>query len=146
MQYAQNKKAYFNYEIGEKFEAGIELVGHEVKSVRAGRLSLDGSYVLVRGGEAFLVGATVAAYQPNNTPKEYDPVRLRKLLLTHREIGEIVGFEAHKGLTVVPLSVYSKGRVIKLELGVARGKKQHDKRGSIKKREVNREIGRTLKS
>ena len=144
--FAENKKTKFNYEILESFEAGIELIGIEVKSVRSGKASLDGAHVLVRGGEAFLVGATIAPYQPNNTPKDYSPMRNRRLLLTQKELSRLGGEEKTKGLTIVPLSIYNKGRKIKVAIAVVRGKKKFDKRESIKKRETDREIRRTLKN
>lgn len=140
-----NKKATFNFEILEKFEAGIELLGFEVKSVRAGRAKLDGAHVLVRGGEAYLVGATVQPYQPSNTPKEYDADRPRRLLLTKKELNTLIGVDAAKGLTLVPLSLYNKNRYIKLSFASVRGKKQYDKRETIKERETDREMRRTLK-
>lgn len=141
-----NKKAHFNYEILEKFEAGIELLGLEVKSLRGKQGSLEGSHIVVRGGEAFLTGAHIPPYQIGNTPKEYDPYRNRKLLLTKKEIDELAGHESKKGLTLVPLSVYNKGNKLKVSVAVARGKKQHDKRETIKRRETEREIRRTLKN
>ena len=141
-----NVKVRFDYEILEKFTAGIELLGHEVKSVRAGKISLVGSYVVVRGAEAFLAGADIAPYQSKNMPAEYDSLRPRKLLLTKREIAELQSAEQTKGLTVVPLSVYNKGRFLKVDIAIARGKKKFDKRQAIKKRDTDREIRRTLKS
>ncbi len=141
----QNKKATFDFEILKKFEAGIVLHGFEVKSLRAGRASLAGARVLVRGGEAFLVGATIQPYQPGNTPQQYDPERPRKLLLTQKELAELSGADTQKGLTFIPLSWYNSKRKIKLEFALARGKKSHDKRESIKERESKRTIGRTLK-
>lgn len=146
MSLVQNKKANFNYEILEKYEAGIELLGFEVKSLKAGQGSLEGSYIKIRGGEAFVTGMNIPPYQANNTPKEYDPARSRKLLLTKKEIAELEKTEQKAGLTIVPLSVYNKGRKIKMELAVAKGKKTHDKRETTKKREADREIRRTLKS
>ena len=134
-----NKKAFFNYEILEKFQAGIELLGHEVKSLRKGQGSLDGSYVTIRGGEAFLMNATIPPYQPSNT-KDYDPLRMRKLLLTKDEIRKLADIE--KGLTIVPISVYTKGPLIKVSVAVARGKKQFDKRASTKARETARSVRR----
>ncbi len=141
----ENRKARFNYELQEKLTAGIELFGFEVKSLRQKQGSLDGAYVIVRGGEAFLVNAFIPPYQPKNTPKEYDPRRHRKLLLTKKEIAELAGSESKKGLTIVPLSVYSKGRKIKVELAIARGKKKYDKRETLKRRDAEREMRRTLK-
>ncbi len=145
MALVQNKKVHFNYEILEKFEAGIQLRGFEVKSLKTGQGSLAGAYVIVRGNEAFVVGMHVPPYQQANTPKEYDPYRARKLLLNKKEISQLVGFEKQKGLTIVPVSVYNRGSKIKVEIGVARGKKKRDKRETIKKRDTEREIGRTLK-
>jgi SsrA-binding protein len=141
----QNKKAYFNYEILEQFEAGIELFGFEVKSLRSRQGSLEGSHVTIRGGEAYLIGATIPPYQPANTPKEYDSARNRRLLLTKKEIGKLRGLESRKGLTIVPLSVYNKGRKLKVGIAVVRGKKKYDKRETIKRRDTERELKRTLK-
>ncbi len=143
--YAENRKAYFNYEVLEKYEAGIELSGIEVKSVRSGRMSLEGAFVIVRGGEVFLINANVPPYQVNNTPKDYDPLRNKKLLLTKKEIIELSGSEKNKSLTIVPMSVYNKNRKIKVQIALVRGKKQHDKRESIKKRDTDREIRREYK-
>lgn len=140
-----NKKATYNYEILETFEAGIELLGIEVKSLRNKQGSLDGSHVVIRGNEAFLTGAHIPPYQPSNTPKEYDQYRNRKLLLTKKEINELGGHENKKGLTLVPLSVYNKGNKLKVSVAVGRGKKKHDKRETIKKRESERELRRSLK-
>lgn len=139
-----NKKALFDYEILEKIEAGIELLGFEVKSLKAGQGSLLGSHITVRGSEAFVINMNVPPYQPANTPKDYDPMRNRKLLLTKKEISHLSGEEAQKGLTIVPLSVYNKGRKLKLEIAIVRGKKKYDKRESIKKRDSDREIRRSL--
>ncbi|MDD5050388.1 MAG: SsrA-binding protein SmpB [Candidatus Pacebacteria bacterium] len=143
--FVTNKKAHFNYEILERFEAGIELLGFEVKSIRAGRATLDGSHVTLRGGEAFLIGAGVTPLQPKNTPAEYEERRNRRLLLTKKEILELTKTAEQKGLTIVPLSMYNKRRTIKVEIAVVRGKKKFDKRESIKKRDTDREVQRTLK-
>ncbi len=143
--YAENRKARFNYEILEKYEAGIELLGTEVKSVRSGRMSLDGSFVIIRGGEAFLMNANIPPYQIKNSSKDYDPLRNRKLLLTKKELNEL-GKSEKTGLTIVPMSVYNKGRKIKVDIALAKGKKKADKRESIKKRDTDREIRRTLKN
>ncbi|MES2315627.1 MAG: SsrA-binding protein SmpB [Patescibacteria group bacterium] len=142
--YTENRKARFNYEILEKYEAGIELVGVEVKSVRGGRMSLEGAFVIVRGGEAFLINANIPPYQPKNAPKDYDPLRNRKILLTKKEIAELAGNEKNKSLTIVPISVYNKNRKIKIEVALVKGKKKFDKRESIKKRDTDRELRRTL--
>lgn len=145
MALVQNKKAHFNFEILERFEAGIELSGAEVKSLRAGRASLEGAHVTVRGGEAFLVGATIQPYQANNLPKSYDATRNRRLLLTKTEIAELATKESQKGLTIIPVSVYNKQHKLKIEIAVVRGKKEHDKREGLKKREHERDIARELK-
>ncbi len=144
--FAENRKAYFNYEILEKITAGIELLGFEVKAIKAGQITLDGSYVIIRGGEAFLIGSAVTSLQPKNTPKDYDERRNRKLLLTKKELRYLSGKEKQNGLTIVALSVYNMGHKIKVELGLAKGKRKSDKRETIKKRESDREINRTLKS
>lgn len=143
--FIKNKKAYFNYEILEQFEAGMELFGFEVKSLRDKQGSLEGSHVTIRGGEAHLIGATIPPYQPANTPKDYDPARNRRLLLSKKEIGKLGGLENQKGLTIVPLSVYNKNAKLKLSIAVARGKKKHDKREAIKKRDTEKELKRSLK-
>jgi SsrA-binding protein len=141
----QNKKAHFDYEILEKLTAGIELFGFEVKSLRDKKGSLEGAYVTVRGGEAYLMNTNIPPFQSNNTVKNYDPVRNRRLLLTKKEIATLSATESKKGLTIVPISVYNKGRKIKVEIATVRGKKQFDKRESTKQRETEREIRRTLK-
>ena len=137
-----NRKVSFNYEIIDKYVAGIELFGFEVKSLKGGHGSLEGAHVTVRGGEAYVVSMFVPPYQANNTPKDYDPYRNRKLLLQKSEILSLNKVESTKGLTIVPLSVYNKGKKIKLDIATAKGKKKFDKRESIKKRDVSREIRR----
>ena len=143
--YAENRKARFNYEILEKYEAGIELLGVEVKSVRDGQISLEGAFVIVRGGEVFLINANIPPFQPKNAPKDYDPLRNRKLLLTKKEIAELAASEKNKSLTIVPISLYNKGRKIKVEIALSKGKKKFDKRETIKKRDTDREIRREIK-
>jgi SsrA-binding protein len=143
--YIRNKKASFDYEIGEKLQAGMELFGYEVKSLRAKKGSLEGGHIVVRGDEAYLVGVNIPPYQPNNTPKEYDPERSRRLLLTKKEIAELAGIESKKGLTLVPISVYNQGRNLKLEIGIAKGKRKTDKRESIKKKDIKRDVEREAK-
>jgi SsrA-binding protein len=143
--YLDNPKARFDYEMLERFDAGIELFGFEVKSVRAGHGSITGAYIIVRGGEVFITGMRIDPYQQGNTPKDYDPERTRKLLLTKKEIGQLAEAEAKKGLTLVPLSLYNKGGKIKVSFAIARGKKKFDKRESIKKRDTDREIAREFK-
>lgn len=141
-----NSKASFNYETLEKLEAGIELWGTEVKALRGHHGSLVGAYISIRGGEAYLLGANIPPYQAGNAPKGYDAFRARKLLLSKAELRTLAGKEAEKGLTIVPISLYNKGPKIKLEMVIARGKKKYDKRESIKKRETEREMRRTLKT
>ncbi|MCK5059610.1 MAG: SsrA-binding protein SmpB [Candidatus Pacebacteria bacterium] len=141
----QNKKVTLNYEILEKMSAGIELFGFEVKAVRSKMGSLDGTHITVRGGEAYLIGVSIPPFQPKNTPEIYNPERNRKLLLTKKELQEISLAEDKKGLTVVPLSMYNVGRKIKVDIAIVRGKKKYDKRETIKKRDTERDIGRTLK-
>lgn len=143
--YVEYKKAKRDFEILETIEAGIELFGFEVKSIKNGNGSLEGARVVVRGGEALLVGATIPPYQPNNTSEEYDPERVRRLLIHDKEMKQLVELESQKGLTSIPISLYNKGRVIKLAVGIARGKKKQDKRESIKKRDTNIDIEREFK-
>lgn len=142
MSLINNRKVHFNYEITETIPAGIELFGFEVKSLRKGQGSLDSSYVTVRGGEAFVIGMQIPAYQEGNTPKEYDPLRNRRLLLNKKEIARLGEIESQKGLTIVPISVYNKAKMLKVDLGIAVGKKKFDKRETTKKREVDRNIRR----
>ena len=137
------KKARFNYEILETLEAGIELFGLEVKSLKKGQGSLDGSHVIVRGGEAFLVNMLIPPFQEKNTPKDYEPRRNRRLLLTKEEIAKLAATEDK--LTVVPISIYNKGPLVKVSVAVVRGKKKFDKRASIMKRETDREARRVMK-
>jgi len=146
MSLIENKKARLNYEVLEEFEAGLELLGSEVKSLRGGHGKLDGAHIIVRGGEAYIVGMSVPAYQPANTPADYDEARSRKLLLTKKELETLANFEGQKGLTIVPLSVYNKGDKLKLRIAAARGKKAFDKRDVLKKRDTERDMRRTLKN
>lgn len=143
---AQNKKVLFNYQILEKFEAGISLIGQEVKSIKSGRINLAGSYVVIKNNEVFLIGANVPPYQPKNAPQDYDPERSRKLLLKKSEIKHLIGKSREKGLTLIPLKIYTKQRKIKLEFGIGKGRKKTDKRELIKKRETEREIRKTMKN
>lgn len=146
MSLIRNKKVTLKYEILEKYEAGIELLGHEVKTIKSGRGSLDGAYVIVRGGEAYLINVEIPPYQMANTPKSYDARQNRRLLLTKKEIAELADYTDSRGLTLVPLSMYNKGKKIKVEIGVARGLKKYDKREILKKRESQRDIDRALKT
>lgn len=141
-----NQKATFNYDLVEKYEAGLELLGFEVKALKAGKASIVGARIALRQGEAYLLGATLYPYQTNNLPASYDQHREIKLLLTKKELGQLAGVANERGLTIVPLSVYNKGGKVKLTIAVARGRKKYDKREAIKKRETKRHIDRTLKS
>jgi len=143
--FADNRRATFNYEILEKFQAGLVLNGQEVKSIKSGRINLAGAYVIVREGELYLLGATIPPYQPKNAPTGYNSERSRKLLLNRKEIQYLIGKVKERGLTLVPLRVYNVKAKLKLEFGLGKGKKQHDKREKIKKREAEREIHRALK-
>jgi len=142
---AENKKALFDYEILDRYRAGIVLFGFEAKAVFAKKASLPGSFVIIRGGEAFWINAPIAPYQPKNTPGGYDRTRPRKLLLAKREIAELAGKTAQKGLTLIPISLYNEGRKIKLEFGLARSKKKFEKREDIKEREFKREKAKIMK-
>lgn len=145
-QYITHKRARFDYEILTTYEAGISLLGTEVKAIRHNQGKLDGAYVVVRGGVPLLVGASIPPFQKANTSKTYDPERPRALLLTPKEIADIEQKSEKQGLTIVPLKLYNKGRHIKLEIAVARGKKKYDKRESIKARDTKRDTERILKS
>lgn len=142
--YAQNKKALHDFEIEESYEAGIQLTGPEVKSIRAGRANLKESYARVRDGEVFLLGAHVSPYE-NARSGEQLPTRERKLLLHKGEINRIVGKSQEDGRTLIPLRLYDKGGNIKLQIAVASRKKQYDKRREIAKKTANREIERAMK-
>lgn len=141
--YSVNKKARFDYEILETFDAGIELSGHEAKSIKMGRFDLSGSHAIVRGGEVFLVGATIHSFQVKNAPANYDESRTRRLLLTKKEIRHIFS-RLNEGLTLVPIKSYNRRGFVKVELGLGRGKNKADKRETIKKRETEREIQRSV--
>ncbi len=141
----ENKKAKFDYEILEKYDAGVELFGFEVKALKNKRGSLAGAFVIIRGGEAYLMAAHIPPYQVGNTPKEYDPYRNRRLLLKKKEIKELADREGTKGLTIVPISMYNVGKKIKAQIAVVKGKKKFDKREVIKKREAGRELRREIK-
>jgi SsrA-binding protein len=144
--YAQNKKARFEYEILDTFEAGIVLSGQEVKSIRNGNISLKGAFVTFHKDEAMLTNAHISKYRFAGQVEGYNPERSRKLLLNNKEIAYLRGKSQEKGLTIVPLSVYNKGRHIKVEIGVGRGKKKYDKRETIKRRDLNKEIAKKMKS
>ena len=142
---AENRKGLFDYEILEKYEGGLMLHGHEVKSIRNGGLKLKGAYVTLRGGEVWLLGAHIQRYTKAGSLDDYDPDRIRKVLLHKRELKSLTGKLEQKGLTLVPISVYTKGSKIKIEFGIGRGKKKYEKKEQIKKRDIEREIRRSLK-
>lgn len=141
---AQNRKAFHDYAIEETVEAGIVLVGTEVKSLRQGKANLKDSYVQVKDSEVFLLNCHISPYSHGNI-MNHDPVRTRKLLLNRKEISKLHGKAAQKGYSLIPLKLYFKGPRAKIEIGLARGKKQYEKRESIKKREAEREIERALR-
>lgn len=137
-EYASNPKAFFDYDILETIEAGIVLEGHEVKAIKTGRASIKGSYVKMMNEEPLLIGATISPYQPANAPKNYDPQRSRKLLLSKKEISKLIGLSQSQGLTLIPLKFYGKKGLVKLLVGIARGKKKYDKREVLKKKDIAR--------
>jgi len=137
---SENRRARFDYEILETLEAGLELLGTEVKSVKAGRVNLTGSYGIIKNDEAWLLNCDIPAYQPKNAPKDYAPTRSRRLLITKKEIADLVGRLHEKGTRLIPLRLYLKKSLVKIELGLGRGRKTRDKREVLKKRAVNREL------
>lgn len=137
---AENRRARFDYAVSDTYEAGIELLGHEVKSAKAGHFQIAGARVLIRGGEAWLVNSHIPPYQPKNTPADYEEDRSRRLLLTKDEVKGLTGALQEKGQALVPLRVYLKHGFIKLELGLGRAKKKSDKRETLKKRAHEREM------
>ena len=141
---ATNKKAFHNYFVGERFEAGIVLTGSEIKSLRDGRISLVDTYVRPEGGEMWLVNAQIARYDPSSY-MGHEPTRRRKLLLHRKEIRNLTGKVAEKGLTLVATRIYLKGNLAKVEIALAKGKKLYDKREVVTRRESDRELARTLK-
>lgn len=143
---AQNRKAWHDYSIEERLEAGLALHGWEVKSLRAGRAQLKESYVIIDRGEIFLFGAHISPLPSASTHVQADPTRTRKLLLHQAEISHLIGAVERKGYTMIPLALYWKRGKAKIEIALAKGKKAHDKRADIKKREVDRELSRALRS
>jgi len=162
---AENRRARYDYNVLEKVEAGIELFGHEVKSAKSGRIQIAGSYAVFRsssaprlrqdfggqggvggrgGVELFLINSEIPPYQPKNTPADYNPSRSRRLLLKKSELKSLLGKKQERGLTIVPLRAYVKRGLIKIELGLGKSRKKHDKREMIKKRDTEREIRRKL--
>jgi SsrA-binding protein len=143
---ATNKRGIFDYELQDKFEAGLVLTGAEVKSIKTGHISLKGSFVTMHDSELYLTNANISPYPFAKTSRLYDPNRSRKLLVRKSEIKSLVGKLQVKGLTLVPLRVYTKKRLIKLEFALARGKKAYDKRKDIAKKESKRRIERAIKN
>jgi SsrA-binding protein len=144
--FAINKRAGFDYEILEKYEAGLMLKGFEVKAVKTGHISLKGSFVTIHGNELFLTNANIPLQPFSQGIKDYDPSRSRKLLVKKSEIKYLRGKSDIKGLTLVPIKVYTKNRLLKLEFGLGKGKKEYDKRDKIQKREDERRMRRVLKN
>lgn len=143
---AINKRAHYDYEILEKFEAGLVLTGQEVKSVKLGHISLKESFVTIKGTELYLTNAHITPYQHAGNIANYDPTSPRKLLLKKSQIKSLIGKARTQGLTLVPIRVYTKRRYLKLEFGLGKGKRQFDKREKIKKREDERAMRRTMKN
>ena len=137
---SENRRAKFDYEILEIYEAGIELIGQEVKSAKNGRFNLAGSYGILRNHEVWLLNSEIPAYQPKNAPADYDPKRSRRLLLRREEIKKLIGKLHEKSLRLVPLRAYLKKNFIKIELGLGRGRKNTDKREILRRRAAEREM------
>ncbi len=146
MKLIENKKAHLKFTPLQGFQAGLELLGPEVKSLRNKLGSLDGAHVVVRGGEAYIVGMTIPPYQSANTRKDYDAERTRRLLLKKDEIRTLADAEAKKGLTIIPFEVYTNGGLVKAHIAIVRGKGKADKREDLKKRDAQRDIDRVIKN
>ncbi len=142
---ATNKKAYHDYFIDETFEAGIALTGTEVKSIREGKVNLKESFCRIKNGEVFINNMNIAVYEFGNR-ENHDPTRMRKLLIHHVEIDKLIRLTEQKGLSMVPTKIYFKRNYVKLEIGVGRGKKLHDKRQTLKQKEADREMAKAIKS
>ncbi|MCU0534328.1 MAG: SsrA-binding protein SmpB [Hydrococcus sp. Prado102] len=142
---SDNRQARHLYEILETYEAGIQLVGTEVKAIRAGRVNLRDGFALIRNGEALLLNVHISPYEASGQYFNHDPRRTRKLLLNRKEINKLIGQVEQKGLTLVPLKMYFKGSWVKISIGLGRGKKLHDKRETLKRRQDERDMARMLK-
>ncbi len=138
--FAENKRTHFDYTVLKTYTAGIELAGMEVKAITSGRVNVSGARVIIRGGEAWLINCDIPPYQPNNTPPQYDQKRPRRLLLKREEISELTGSVQGKGLTLIPIKIYNKGRLLKLEFGLCKIRKKTDKREFLKKKAIEREV------
>ncbi len=143
-EYVNNSKAGFDYEILETLEAGLVLKGHEVKAIKSGKASIKGSFVKITNSRPQLIGATISPYQPNNTPPDYDATATRILLLSKKQINVLVDLAKSQGLTLIPLKIYDSKGKLKLLIGIARGKKKHDKRASLKTKDSARRKQRGL--
>ena len=141
---AKNPTAYHNYTIDSKLEAGIVLSGTEIKSIRTGQVNLKDTYCLIRNGEVYIVGMHISPYEHGNIFNK-DPLRNRKLLLNRTEINKLIGLTKQQGCSLIPISLYFKGSIVNLELGIGKGKKLYDKRQDIAKKDAQRQIQRTLK-
>lgn len=142
---AKNPTAYHNYNIEDKIEAGIVLSGTEIKSIRNGKVNLKDAYSIIKNGEAFVMGLHISPYEHGNIFNK-DPLRTRKLLLNKNEINKLVGLIKQKGYSLIPISMYFKGSLVKLEIGIGKGKKLYDKREEIAKKEANMRIQKELKA
>ncbi|MBI2607301.1 MAG: SsrA-binding protein SmpB [Candidatus Doudnabacteria bacterium] len=144
--HASNKEAFYSYSIDDSLEAGLSLLGHEVKSIKSGQVSLKGAYVTIRNGEAFLRNAHIGKYKHATNLEGYNETRERKLLLHKQEIHKLQNQTHEKGTALIPLELYTKKRNIKLKIGIGRGKKQFDKREALKKKEIKRKLERTIRT
>jgi len=142
---ANNKRARFDYDIDETLEGGLQLLGTEVKSAKAGNLSLKGAFVTIHNEEAWLTNATIPPWQPKNTSDSYDPMRSRKVLLKKSELQSLIGSKQSKGLTIIPIRVYTKGSLVKIEIGLARGKRKVDKKKAKQEQDIQRDIDRVIR-
>lgn len=142
---ASNRKATYDYHVIDTIEAGIQLTGNEVKSIKKGLITLSGSYAVIKNNEAFLINATISPYQPNNLSSIYNPSRTRKLLLKKQEIVNLNYRIKKEKLTLIPLKIYNKNGLIKIEIALARGKKKYDKRESLKQKEIKKKIEQSKK-
>ncbi len=142
---ATNRQAGFDYFISDKFEAGLVLSGSEVKSIREGRVNLKDAFVRIFNGEAYVVGMHISPYSHIERSDSFDPTKSRKLLLHKQEVGKLAGLVSKKGFTCIPLSIYFKRGIVKLEIGIGKGKKEHDKRDSIKTKMHQKEMKQALK-
>ena len=143
--FTTNRKASFNYDIRDSIEAGIELLGWEVKSIRSSHADLSGSYAIIRGGEVWLINMDIPPYQPKNMTAEPNTVRNRRILLNKKEIAELAKRVDSERISIIPLELYGKGSKIKVKLGLGISRKKSDKREAIKKRDIEREIGKRIK-